>query len=184
MKKFTVLLSLLLALGIGSAQEEGSYTYASIVDFVEITEGFSTLNTAFRGAGLASRYKNSGSLTLFAPSDAAFESLSSEELNDLLENPGRLTSFLNGYLVPSRVSQSDLVAEIQRSGRALLRTLAGTVLEVTLAEDEQLVLNGATRVQVPDIAAQNGSIFVLDSLLSTGGRGPGLAPLPSSERTE
>lgn len=183
MKKVLLLLSLLLATFAIHAQERG-YTYVSIVDFAEITEGFSILNTAFRGAGLSSRLEAGGPFTLFAPSDAAFETLGENELATLMDNPGRLTAFLNDYIVPSKLLKQELLAEVQRNGAARVRTVGGSLLEFTVVDDEQIMVNGNTAISFSDIGAEHGTVFVIDTLIDVDGRRPGLAPLPATGGNE
>ncbi len=61
----------------------------NIVEIVNVTEDLSTLNTALEGTPLFETLQGSGPFTVFAPTDAAFDSLPAETRDALLQNASR-----------------------------------------------------------------------------------------------
>lgn len=180
MHRILAVVSLVVALGFAFSQERNGYTFASVVHFVELNEGFDVLQDAFESSGLADRFDERGPFTLFAPVDEAFGSLDEDRLAALLNDPDAMEAFLAGYLVEARLSTQELVTQArERGGTALVRTLAGTTLAFTLAGNDRLVVNGHANVVQGEIPADNGTIFVIDRLLDDASAGErGGAPLP------
>lgn len=178
MPRILVLLTL-LALGSGFAQQGGGYTFANVVQFVELNEGFDVLEDAFERSGVADRYAERGPFTLFAPNDDAFAALEQERLDALMNDADALEGYLAGYLVPARLTHDELVTQARERGTALVRTVADTVLEFTVSGEGRLMINGNATVAQGEIPAENGTIFVIDRVLEdavTGDRGGD--PLP------
>lgn len=175
---FILSLVLLPTAAFGQDQADRGYTFASIVRFAALNEGFDTLYAAFERADLVERFEAEGSFTLFAPDDAAFEALGEAELEALMDDPEALTDFLEDYLVDTRLVASELVTEARANGTALVRTLGGTTLEFTLSGADRLIVNGVATVAYADVPAENGTVFVIDGLLFGTGN-PGSSPLPA-----
>jgi uncharacterized surface protein with fasciclin (FAS1) repeats len=99
----------------------------------------------------------SGNYTFFAPTDTAFTSLDEAQLEQLIANPGQLAGVLRGHIVSGRLTAADL------ADRSTVETLAGTSLRVSVTGDTVTV--GGSRVVQADIAATNGVIHVINSVL-------------------
>jgi uncharacterized surface protein with fasciclin (FAS1) repeats len=99
----------------------------------------------------------SGNYTFFAPTDTAFTSLNEAQLEQLIANPGQLAGVLRSHIVPGRLTAADL------AGATSVETLAGTRLNVRAAGGAVTV--GGARVVQADIAATNGVIHIIDSVL-------------------
>ncbi len=100
---------------------------------------FGTLAKALTAAGLVETLKGKGPFTVFAPTDAAFAKLPAGTLDNLLkpENKAQLTKVLTYHVVPGSVKAADVV---------------------------KLTVDGAN-VTATDIAASNGVIHVIDSVI-------------------
>lgn len=138
----------------GPAQAQGD-----IVDTALHAGQFKTLAAALQAAGLVDTLKGPGPFTVFAPTDAAFAALPAGTLESLLrpENRAKLVAILTYHVVPGRVSASraatlDSAATVQ-GGRLAIRASGST-----------LSVDGA-RVVAPDVAASNGVIHVIDTVL-------------------
>ncbi|MEQ9461423.1 MAG: fasciclin domain-containing protein [Phycisphaeraceae bacterium] len=132
-------------------------------DLVEVavaTGKFSKLVNAVIAAGLADALKGEGPLTVFAPTDAAFEALGSEAYEALLrpENREKLVAVLTYHVVSGRVLAGDL-----RDDRSY-ETLNGAGVRVDLDGEGGPRVN-ASRIVVTDVAARNGVIHVIDRVL-------------------
>ena len=77
---------------------------------------FSTLVTAVKAAGLAPALMGKGSLTVFAPTNAAFAKLPAGTVENLLkpENKATLVSILKYHVLPMRVSAKKVGHEKRR----------------------------------------------------------------------
>jgi uncharacterized surface protein with fasciclin (FAS1) repeats len=120
---------------------------------------FNTLLAAVRAAGLGEALSGEGPLTVFAPTDKAFEGLPAGTVETLLkeENLPQLAEILKYHVVSGRVF-ADEALEAQRA-----RTLSGDPVRIRLA-DGGVQVNDA-RVTATDIQASNGVIHVIDAVL-------------------
>ncbi len=102
--------------------------------------------------------KGEGPFTVFAPTDAAFAALPAGTVEDLLkpENKDKLVSILTYHVVPGAVMSTDLTEGMKAA------TVNGA--EVTITLDGGPKVNGAV-ISAPDVAASNGVIHVIDSVI-------------------
>jgi uncharacterized surface protein with fasciclin (FAS1) repeats len=131
----------------------------SIAEIAASGEDFTILAAALDAAGLTEALSNGEiTVTVFAPTDAAFEALPEGVLETLLlpENRDQLAQILTYHVVDGEVFSTDLV-----SGE--VDTLAGTPITVMVGE-EMVTINEAS-VVTADIKASNGVIHVIDSVL-------------------
>jgi len=128
----------------------------SIYDIVSNSPDHTTLKAAIDACGLASFLSDPGSLTLFAPTDAAFNLLPAGTVTALLADIPQLTDILKHHVVNSSVMSSML------SNNQIVTTLNGDVL-VTINSVGVFIDNA--QVTGPDIAADNGVVHVIDAVL-------------------
>jgi uncharacterized surface protein with fasciclin (FAS1) repeats len=119
-------------------------------------DGLTTWVAAVDAVGLADLLKMDDYLTVFAPTDEAFEQLPEDCVEDLLGDVGNLQSHLHYHVAPGRI----LFEEMRRLRS--LRTL--TKDELMLKEEHGLFVNNA-RVIAPDIECRNGVIHIVDTVL-------------------
>ncbi|MCK6578621.1 MAG: fasciclin domain-containing protein, partial [Anaerolineae bacterium] len=131
---------------------------------------FTILLQAVEAAGLTEALSGSGPLTVFAPTDAAFEALletleiTSEEL---LERED-LTAILLYHVVGGAVPADTLLTLLARQDDGALDVqslLEDQALVFTTAEDGSIVINGSAKVVVADVRASNGVVHVIDTVL-------------------
>lgn len=96
-----------------------------------------------------------GTVTLFAPSNEAFDAMPADVLGRLQNDPELLTKVLRHHLVPGAVTSSQLVPGV-------LTTLDGEDLPVEVGEP--VTIAGATLVE-PDIRASNGIVHIVDAVI-------------------
>lgn len=120
---------------------------------------FKTLLAAVNAAGLSETLAGDGPFTVFAPTDEAFGKLPSGTVDALLEPASRerLVAILKNHVVEGRKTGLDAA----NAGR--VRTIGGQTLSIAL-EDGRLRIGGAT-VVANDVAASNGVIHVIDTVL-------------------
>ena len=132
---------------------------ADIVDTAVAAGSFKTLAAALQAAGLVATLKGKGPFTVFAPTDAAFAKLPAGTVDDLLKpaNKAKLVAILTYHVVPGKVM----------AAQAATLTSAKTVNSASLtirATDGKVMIDNAT-VTATDIAASNGVIHVIDTVL-------------------
>ncbi|MCC6617098.1 MAG: fasciclin domain-containing protein [Anaerolineae bacterium] len=174
MRKFVLLVAalaaiLVLAVAPAAAQEP---TIAEIV--VQSASGdpaeFTILLAAVQAADpaiLAALSDPGASLTVFAPTDAAFERLLNRlgiSAADLLSNTALLNDVLLYHVVAGEYDAAALF-DLSRSGwpNDYLQTLQGTYVEFT-DDDGSLIVDYAW-VQAADIQASNGIVHVIYEVL-------------------
>jgi len=130
-----------------------------IVDTAVSAGSFKTLTAALDAAGLVGTLKGKGPFTVFAPTDEAFAKLPEGTVKSLLkpENKQKLTAILTYHVVAGNVKAADVIK------LSSAKTLNGQSVTVKVVGGKVLI-NGATVVKA-DIAATNGTIHVIDTVL-------------------
>jgi len=126
-----------------------------IVDTAVGAGTFKTLAAALTAAGLIDTLKGKGPFTVFAPTDEAFAKIPKADLDKLLADKAKLTAVLTYHVVPGKVMAKDV-----KAGK--VKTVQGSELTVTTAGG--VMVDGA-KVTATDIAADNGVIHVIDSVV-------------------
>ena len=123
-----------------------------------IANGFTTFGRAIDAAGLGEKLSGPGPITVFAPTNAAFDSLPSGKLDMLLkpENKPELTSLLNYHFVSGRKSAADL------GSKDSAVTSSGASAKVKLS-GKQVSIDGA-QLTMPDLEARNGVLHGIDKV--------------------
>jgi uncharacterized surface protein with fasciclin (FAS1) repeats len=139
-------------------QQEGE----DIVALAQGNEDLSTLVEAVTAAELVETLRGEGPFTVFAPTNAAFEQVGEQQLQELLEpeNREQLTEILTYHVVEGELRAADL-----EDGQTLT-TVNGEELAVSIDGDEVQV--GDATVAQPDVDASNGVVHVIDSVLMPG----------------
>jgi len=149
MKK--VLLASLFALSVSNA------AYADdIVDSATADGSLKTLVTALQAAGLTETLKGEGPFTVFAPNDAAFAKLPKEKLDALLKDKAALTKLLTAHIVAHKITTEDVQA-------GKVKSIEGHELKLDVTEGVKV--DGVPTVGGGDIKADNGMIYVVDTVL-------------------
>ena len=132
---------------------------SDIVDTAIAAGGFTTLVKAVQAAGLVDTLKGNGPFTVFAPTDAAFAKLPPGTLNQLLANPAQLEQALLYHVVAGQaVKAADMVK--------LTSVITAAAKPVTItATNGSVNLNNTSKVTKTDIAATNGVVHVIDTVL-------------------
>lgn len=148
MKQFLIAAALTMAIGSASA--------ADIVDTARSAGTFNTLVSAVETAGLVDTLKGPGPFTVFAPTDAAFGKIPKAKLDALLKDKAALAKVLTYHVVPGKVMAADV-----KPGK--VKTVEGTSLSIKVKGGKVTV--DKARVTKTDIAADNGVIHVIDTVL-------------------
>lgn len=132
----------------------------TLVQRLALIPQFSTLVRLITSAGLADALGSASPLTLFAPSNAAFDAMSADAMEGLAGNAAALSKLLL-YHVVSGVARSGSL----RNGHSIA-TLNGASISVFI-NGNTVKLNGnfAATVLTADHAASNGVFHAIDAVL-------------------
>ena len=146
------------AVGGATAGREQTAPQRNIVQTASATGQFKTLVSLAKQAGLAGALSGSGKLTVFAPTDKAFAKVPKATLRSLQRNRAQLRAVLLYHVVKGDVKAAQVV-KLRRA-----KTLNGASVRIGV-KGNRVYLNRKTRVVMTDIAASNGTIHVIDTVL-------------------
>ncbi len=131
----------------------------NIVDTAASAGSFKTLVAAIQAADLTETLKGKGPFTVFAPTDEAFNKLPPGTVENLLkpENKEKLRAILTYHVVPGKV----MASQVTKLSSA--KTVNGQ--DVKIAVQAGSVMVDKAKVTKTDIAASNGVIHVIDTVL-------------------
>ncbi len=131
--------------------------FISIVDLIDSDPQFSVLAVLIDEAGLTETLSDPDlSVTMFAPTDDAFDGLDADLLGQLRADPVQLASLLNHHVVAAEIPSSSL-----QSGA--LVPLEGASLTVVV--DGAVITVGKATVTAPDLESGNGIVHAVDAVL-------------------
>jgi uncharacterized surface protein with fasciclin (FAS1) repeats len=133
----------------------------NIVEVASANANFSTLVTAVQTAGLVPTLSGTGPFTVFAPTNDAFNRfLTANGLtaSQLLASDG-LSETLTYHVVGASVPSSAVSA-------GKVTTVSGDPFYVSIAPNNEIWINGNTKITSTDVAASNGIIHVLDNVIT------------------
>ena len=148
------------------ATEEPATDYSTaageetVADLAANSEEFSTLAQAIEAADLTETLAADGPITVFAPTNEAFEALPEGTLDELLlpENQDLLRQVLTYHVVQEEVAAADVTT-------GEVPTAAGTPLMLEVDETTGDVMVNEAMVVEPDIQASNGIIHGIDQVI-------------------
>ena len=129
---------------------------ANITDTAARTPQLSTLSRLIGEADLAETLRGAGPYTVFAPTDDAFKAVPAATLAALGKDKERLKAVLSFHVVAGNVASMDV-----KNGP--VKTLQGA--PVALSRSGTFVTVEDAVVTMPDIAATNGVVHVIDRVL-------------------
>jgi uncharacterized surface protein with fasciclin (FAS1) repeats len=129
---------------------------ADIVDTAVNAGSFTTLVTAIKAAGLVETLKGAGPFTVFAPTDEAFAKLPAGTVEGLLKDIPQLKKILTYHVVAGKVMAADI------AGMKSATTVEGSDVKIDTSSG---VMINKSKVVTPDVAADNGVIHIIDSVL-------------------
>jgi uncharacterized surface protein with fasciclin (FAS1) repeats len=140
--------------------EEAPAEEAPMMDIIDTAVGngnFTVLATALTEAGLIDTLKSAGPFTVFAPTDAAFAKIPSEQLSAILADKALLTKILTYHVVAGKLAASDVLASCS------LTSVEGSAIKVSLDGSDAFV--NQSKITLTDVFASNGVIHVIDTVL-------------------
>lgn len=119
---------------------------------------FNTLAKALTAAGLIETLKGTGPFTVLAPTDEAFAKIPAKDLEALLADKAALTKVLTYHVISGNVPASQVTTMTEAT------SLEGSKIMIKVV-DGKVMLNDASEVTTPDVAASNGVIHVINTVL-------------------
>jgi uncharacterized surface protein with fasciclin (FAS1) repeats len=119
----------------------------------------SSLAKAVEAAGLTETLNSAKDITVFAPTNEAFDKVPKETLDKLMADKDQLTKVLQNHVVEGRKAPADLTA-------APLTTLGGGTLTVTGSGEDLTV--GDAKVLCGNLQTSNATVYLIDSVLVPG----------------
>ncbi|MEM8640473.1 MAG: fasciclin domain-containing protein [Cyanobacteria bacterium P01_G01_bin.54] len=132
----------------------------NIVEIAVGNDAFKTLVTAVKVAELVDVLQSPGPFTVFAPIDDAFAKLPPGTIDTLVQNVPQLARILKYHVVAGRYTTAQL-QELET-----LTSLEGSPIPIR-CQPESFEVKNAT-VVMPDVAADNGVIHVIDTVILMG----------------
>ncbi len=143
-----------------------------IIENMTLSHEYSVLVTAIEDAGLTQTFKSKGPITLFAPTNQAFDKLPAGELDTLLKPSHKLdlNYLITNHAIVGRLSVKDIQRKISSSkGEATFRTIAGTTITARIDTNRNIVLTdengGQSIISKFDIQQSNGMLHIVNSVL-------------------
>lgn len=130
---------------------------STIAEIAASNPELSTLVIAIEAAGLVETLSSPGQLTVFAPTNAAFDALPAGTLEALLEDEEALRNVLLYHVIGSRQPASSVVEA------SAFEMLSGQSASVQLVDANVFV--GGARVVATDIVARNGVIHIVGDVM-------------------
>ena len=148
---------------LGQASVVDSESDPNILQVAIGSPDHTTLVAAVQAAHIEHVLVNAGPLTVFAPTNAAFEKLPEGTVETLLkpENVGDLATILTRHAAPGSYNIEGLKKEV-RKGRTKIYMATGDYFEITVEGDDVFV-NGAK--VLASIQTSNGIVNVVDEIL-------------------
>ncbi len=144
---------------------------ATIVGVAAGNENFTTLVAAVKAAGLVETLNGNGPFTVFAPLNSAFDKLPEGTVKGLLkpESKKALTALLTYHVVAGEFKAADVLKAIKdNKGSFNITTVQGGQLTATLSGGNVILTDekgNASKVVLTDVAASNGVIHAIDSVV-------------------
>jgi len=143
-----------------------------IIENIAQSQEYTTLVSVIEDAGLTETFKSKGPITVFAPTNKAFEKLPAGELDTLIKpnHKDELSYLLTYHAIAGRVTAHDIERKINaNNGEATFTTLAGTKLTAKIDENRNIVLidenGGQSIISKFDIPQSNGILHIVTSVL-------------------
>ncbi|MER7848167.1 fasciclin domain-containing protein [Kitasatospora sp. NPDC096077] len=116
----------------------------------------STLVTAVKQAGLVDTLNSAQNITVFAPTNDAFDKIPKATLDAVLADKDKLTKLLTYHVVPQRLAPTDLTGAH--------KTLETGNLTVTGATPD-FTVNNSAQVLCGNVRTANATVYIVDTVL-------------------
>ena len=189
MKKLLLLTLLLLLGALAFAQKNDTNAHLSsakikivsgplmnpsndILENISLSPELTILAIAIKTSGLATTFKGSGPITVFAPTNKAFEKFNAVKLDTLLlpAHKNELVGLLTYHVIAGKITSKDIEKQIKaNNGQAIFKTLSGGQLTARTNENRNIVLTdengGQSVISKLDIQQSYGMLHIITGVL-------------------
>ncbi|KAJ8338930.1 hypothetical protein SKAU_G00357160 [Synaphobranchus kaupii] len=130
----------------------------TIKDVVEVDDDLTSLSAVALASGLLDKLGEPGHMTLFAPTNEAFQKVDRAVLERLMSDKGVLQALLKYHLLNSVQCSEAIMAG------SIYETEEGSNIEIG-CDGDSLTVNGIKMVLKKDIVTSNGVIHLIDQVL-------------------
>ncbi|XP_047235067.1 periostin-like [Girardinichthys multiradiatus] len=131
---------------------------STIKDYLDNEDQLSSFSNAAFIAGIMDKMDQPGQLTLFAPTNEAFDMLTPGFMESIFENEPVIKALVNYHLLKSAQCSEAIMAG------SVYETEEGSTIEIG-CDGDSLTVNGIKMVLKKDIVASNGVIHLIDQVL-------------------
>ncbi|MFK4111088.1 fasciclin domain-containing protein [Streptomyces sp. NPDC002176] len=117
----------------------------------------STLVTAVKKAGLVDTLNNAQNITVFAPTNDAFNKIPKATLDKVLSDKAQLTKILTYHVVGQKLAPKDLE-------KGSFDTLEKSKV-MTSGMGESYTVNGSSKVVCGNVKTANANVYIVDTVL-------------------
>ena len=139
--------------------DKGSFQAMAQVPVATAASGnplLSTLVSAVKQAGLVDSLNSADGITVFAPTNDAFNKIPAAGLKKVLADKKTLTSILTLHVVPGKLTPADLAGSH--------KTLQGGEVTVT-GSGTDFKVDGSASVVCGNVQTENANVYIIDSVL-------------------
>jgi uncharacterized surface protein with fasciclin (FAS1) repeats len=155
------LLSVALAAGLGSALALETNEEITILQGLQEDENFTTLVSLLESSGLAEELSAAGDVTLFAPTNEAFEALGEDQLTTLSGDSAALTEVLQLHVLQGEYP----VLDLSRAEEGTLSSITGEPYVIEQTASGLSVNDGDLVSTDVDNFYSNGVVHVISNVL-------------------
>ena len=160
MRKFLLSILILSLMSVPAVFAQDS-DLPTIAELAQGDENLSNLVEVLTEAELIETFNGEGEFTVFAPTNAAFESLPPGMLDGIMSSPPSREAVFKFHVLEGTFTAEDLAAMAGES----IPSLAGIPLNISVNDDGSVVLNASATVVSADLPASNGIVHVIDAVL-------------------
>jgi len=133
--------------------------HGDIADTLKASGQFTILVKALDATGLTPVLKSAGPLTIMAPTDAAFQALPADQLENLMkpDNAAQLQGILTYHVINAAVPPAKITGS-----KGPIRTVAGSEVQID-GTGAVIKVNDAT--VLGEVGVSNGTIYAVDKVL-------------------
>ena len=143
-----------------------------IIENITQSKEYTTLVSVIENAGLTETFKSKGPITVFAPTNEAFDKLPAGALDTLLKPRHKLdlSYLLTYHAIAGRLTARDIARKINaNNGEAIFTTIAGSKLTAKIDANRNIVLvdesGNESVISRFDIQQSNGILHIVTSVL-------------------
>lgn len=141
-----------------------------VVKTLSSNTNYSTAATAAKAAELDAKLPASGTYTIFAPNNAAFNKIPQDKLDVLLKDTTKLATVLKAHVVNGKYGKAEIVKALTAGkGKATLNTVDGQTLQLSISPNKTVQLtdpSGDTaEITLFDLVGTNGVVNGISDVL-------------------